>query len=467
MKNKILNFNFIFFLFCFFLLIFIAAPARSENTSPRISEKSLIDPSTASPWFVPEAPEVMEQKYMTGNWAGMRDKLADSGITFLSTYVFDVLGNPVGGEKQGTEYDHSMGLDVNLDLEKAAGVKGLQLHASCLWRAGANLSTKYIGNAFTASSIFGSEEFKFYSLYLEQSFFDDQFNIRFGRFSPGDEFAASPIYWIFVNNSIDGNPISLPRNLPFLTYPNATWGARAILNLTDTVYSKTAIFNGDPRVGRDSAHGFDFGLRLNRGLIYLQEFGYTPNKKKDSPGMPGNYKIGGFYHSGKFFDLYSDPNGGSYIVTGLPRKKRIGNWGFYTHTDQMLYREGGPGSDQGLTAFVVFTWAPANFNQFPFFMDCGLLYKGLIPGRDEDTAAVGFTYGMWSRELARSQRDDREINRNTVDPQEYEIMLDFTYKLQITKWFFVQPDIQYIIHPGGTGKVPNAMVIGSRFGFTF
>jgi len=403
---------------------------------------------------------------MTGDWYGARDKLADSGVTFKSTYVFDVLGNPVGGREQEVSYDHSMGLDMNVDLEKAAGVQGLQFHASCLWRAGSNLS-KYIGNRFPPSSIYGSEEFKWYALYLEQDLFNKRFNFRIGRFTPGDDFGSSPLYWVFVTNSIDGNPISLPINMPFLTYPNATWGARARLFLTEEVYATTGVFDGDPDVGRDSMHGFDFGLKIDRGVIYLQEFAYAPNTAEDAKGMPGHYKAGGFYHSGKFYNLYEDRNGGSYVLTGLPRKSRIGNYGFYFHADQMLYRENGPGTDQGLTAMGVCTIAPSNWNMFPFFFDCGLIYKGLIPHRDKDIAAVGFTYGMWSWDQARSQQDRRDYLGDDIYTQEYEIVLDFNYKIQITDWFFVQPDIQYIINCNGTGKVPNAMVVGSRFGFTF
>jgi carbohydrate-selective porin OprB len=30
----------------------------------------------------------------------------------------------------------------------------------------------------------------------------------------------------------------------------------------------------------------------------------------------------------------------------------------------------------------------------------------------------------------------------------------------------VQPDLQYIINPGGTGKVPNALVVGFQLALT-
>jgi len=39
-------------------------------------------------------------------------------------------------------------------------------------------------------------------------------------------------------------------------------------------------------------------------------------------------------------------------------------------------------------------------------------------------------------------------------------VLELTYIFQATRWLQVKPDVQYVIKPGGTGKIPNALVIG-------
>ena len=113
------------------------------------------------------------------------------------------------------------------------------------------------------------------------------------------------------------------------------------------------------------------------------------------------------------------------------------------------------------------TWGPADLNQFPFFIDGGLIYEGLIPWRDHDVASVGFAYGKWSRKLANSDRDDRDINGSSLDPRRYEMILDFNYKIVITPWLYLLPDMQYIIYPGGRGDAHNAYVLGFRVGVTF
>jgi porin len=464
MKRSILKVVPVLVIFSVFILFLPAGQVFSDTVSTGEMERKLVKPATASPWF----PPLVSEPYSTGNWEGMRDKLADTGVTVTSSYVGDFLGNPSGGREQGVGYDHSWGLDINVDLEKAAGWEGLQFHVSGLWRNGVNLSQKKIGNAFTVTSIYGSEELKFYGLYLDQALFDKKVHVRIGRISPGDDFAASPVYWIYVNNAIDGNPVSLPINLPFITYPTAVWGVRARIDYSDLLYSQHGIYAADSRVGRDSAHGVDFSLRLARGFGTAHEIAFTPGAAKDSTWLPGNYKAGFYYHSGVTRELLRDRNNNSYVISGLDPAKHVGNYNFYCHADQMIYREGEPGSDQGLSIFTAATFGPDSLNQFPFFIDGGIFYKGPIPGRDDDIAAFGTSYGLWSRDLARAQADRRDITGTaSLDPQEYELMLEFTYKAMILPYFYFQPDVQYIIHPGGTGNYRNALVMGLRMGVTF
>lgn len=442
-------------------LFFSSLPALADDSIYEGGRRKFKN-DTPSPWFGYKH----GSPYATGNWWGYRDQLEESGVTVTSSYVFDVLGNTTGGKVQATRYDHSWGFDYLFDLDKLMGLKGLKFDFSWLWREGQNLSIFAIKNQFNTSSIFGSEQVRLYGLSLEQSLFDGKLSVKLGRIATGDDFASSPIYWIYMNNAIDGNPISLPLNLPFISYPTATWGVRTEFKPTKWLLWKFGMYNGDDRVGRMEAHGVDYTLRLERGIMYIQQLCLMPDQIEGSKWLPGHYWVGTYYHSGTFFDLYQDSNGSSYSATGVSRKKHIGNYGLYTHFDQMIYREEGT-VDQGLTAFVVTTWAPEDMNQFSFFTDGGVFYKGLVPGRDDDIMAWGFAYGKWSKDLYDSQSDDRDYNGAGVWPQRYEMMLEFTYKAMITEWFFIQPDIQVIINPMGQDRYKNALVLGSRFGITF
>ena len=437
-----------------FLLLFAALPSFAlENPDEQCTDRVVCPPPA--------------DLHMTGTWSGTRTDLEAKGVTFCSSYVLDILGNVRGGIRQGARFDSSMGWDVNFDLEKFAGQKGTQFHISGLWRAGQNLSSAVIGNALTASSIFGSEQFRLYAMYLQKTFLKEKINIQIGRIATGDDFAASPIYWNFVTNAIDGNPITIPINLFFPTYPTAVWGARAICNITKDIYTISGIYDGDPRVGRLAAYGLDFSLRLKRGILFAQEVAYAPNTAPDSKGLPGHYKVGFFYNGSIFRDLSTDINGASFAITGLPAKKRVGNYAVYFHADQMVYRKGGAQSQVGLTPFFVIAIGPDDTNQFPFFVDGGMVYQGLIPTRNSDITSVGISYAQYSGSLQNNQRDNIDYNGSMTAVQTYELAFDFSHKVSITPWMYLQPDMQYIINPNGWKARKNAYVVGTRFGLIF
>ncbi len=404
---------------------------------------------------------------MTGNWGGLRDRLEAKGITITSGFMADVFSNPIGGQYRGTAYTHSWGADLTVDLEKAAGFEGWKFHMSGLWRLGRDLAADKIGNVFRPSCLYGHQQIRFYNLDFEKRMFDNRMSFKFGRMAPGDDFAQSSLYWLAVNNAIDGNPISLPINLPFLTYPNAVWGMRAKVDWTNIFYTTTGVYNGDANVQRDSMSGLDFSLNLSKGILIAHEFALKPNDFKGATGLPAHYKAGFYYHTGTFDDLYKDINGNSYTVTGLPQKTHTGNYGMYVHLDKMVYREGGPGTDQGFTPFAAVVLAPGDVNQFTVFVESGLVYKGLFRSRKNDTTTLGFAVGKWSSTLADSQRDARDLKGSGVEPQIYEAMVELTHRFQITPWVYFQPSIQYLINPGGRGDIPDAVAIGSRAGITF
>ena len=89
------------------------------------------------------------------------------------------------------------------------------------------------------------------------------------------------------------------------------------------------------------------------------------------------------------------------------------------------------------------------------------MYKGLIPTRDTDQFGVAFAYGDYS---SSKERADERRNRPV---QTYEGVVEFSYRVQLNKWAYVQPDLQYIIRPDGTGLTQNATVLGFQLGVIF
>ena len=127
----------------------------------------------------------------------------------------------------------------------------------------------------------------------------------------------------------------------------------------------------------------------------------------------------------------------------------------------MIYQEA-PGSDQGLTIWSAFVFSPQqNIAKLPFQVNGGLSYKGLIPTRGDDYSCFGIVYGKFSRDFARS------VAESGGGYPDYELVFEWNYKVQLTKFAFVQPDLQWVVNPGGTHSIPNALVLGAQMGVTF
>jgi porin len=48
-----------------------------------------------------------------------------------------------------------------------------------------------------------------------------------------------------------------------------------------------------------------------------------------------------------------------------------------------------------------------------------------------------------------------------------ETAVELTYLAQLGSWFTVQPDVEYVIRPGGTQGIRNAVVPGLRIAVSY
>ena len=75
--------------------------------------------------------------------------------------------------------------------------------------------------------------------------------------------------------------------------------------------------------------------------------------------------------------------------------------------------------------------------------------KGLLPSRPADTLTFGVAYAKISRDAAALDQDTLAFNGPPYPIRNYELAFELNYALQLAPWWTVQPDLQYIVHPGG------------------
>jgi porin len=248
-------------------------------------------------------------------------------------------------------------------------------------------------------------------------------------------------------------------------YPQATWGIRTRIQFEKQWYAMASVLNGDPTLGENHKHGLDWSMR--GPYFAIGEIGYQYNQGTHAAGLPGNYKIGAYYDNGIFTDFLHDINGGLAPLTGLTYRTTRGSSGFYVLVDQMIYRRGDTQSQQGLTSFASFLAAPdQSINMMPLFINGGLVYRGLIPNRESDVAGLGIIYGKISNKLREAEHLLQQMG-TPASSQYFEMVTELTYSIQVAHWLQVQPDVQYIIKPGATGTIPNALVLGFQLTINF
>src|SRR5262249_15068736 len=75
------------------------------------------------------------------------------GVKFSVTYIGEVLGNPVGGLKQGKIYEDRINVAVDADLAKLVGIDGVTFHANMFQIGGGGLSRGSLFNFMVVSGI--------------------------------------------------------------------------------------------------------------------------------------------------------------------------------------------------------------------------------------------------------------------------------------------------------------------------
>ena len=439
-----------------------AAAVFAQNALPLSRTNRSLIPVQDQPAVEPGG--FKKEDHITGDWGGSRERLFESGVEVFGFYNSILNGNVSGGihSRHATYVDDAF-VGFKFDLDKLVGWRGGLFVVSGINRNGDDLTTRYVGSIFSTQQSVGGQRPFLYQVYLQQKFADGRVRLKLGRFSASDDFNGSPLYGYSVNNGIDGDIRNVLFDTRFSAYPFAVWSAVLLYDPTPEFNVKLGVFQTSDDMFENDDNGLNWGIEGSDGYTAIFQFGWSPQFWKqpvysttgDSKsaaiamkGYPGHYWIGFTYSEWDFYPRFSG---------GFEDR----SYGFYVHADQMVYQET-PGSDQGLTVWVASGYYPQKeISIVPFQVNIGLNYQGLFPGRNRDHTMLHFIYGDLSRDYAVVRR------RPGGHLAESEEVIEVAHRFQLTPWSYFQPDLQYVIDPGGTGDIPNALVIGAQMGFTF
>ena len=111
---------------------------------------------------------------------------------------------------------------------------------------------------------------------------------------------------------------------------------------------------------------------------------------------------------------------------------------------------------KGLSSFARLGFSPQQTSSVGFYADLGLVYTGLIPTRSQDKLGLAFAYAQMSDQCASA------VAAQGCPGASFEAVAELSYSIRVAPAIAIQPDFQYILHPGGTQQYGNALVIGVR-----
>jgi porin len=421
---------------------------------------------------------------MLGDLCGARTFLARYGMTLGIQETSEVLGNVTGGSQRGADYDGLTQVTLQLDTQHAFNWYGGTFNVSGLQVHGDNLSAENLGSLQTASGIEADRGARLWELWYDQKFLDqDKLDIKIGQQSLDQEFMVSSNALLFVNTMF-GWPMVPSADLPGggPAYPLSDLGVRAQWKTpVDSLKILAGVFNGSPIRNNDAADSqradrWGTSFPLDGGVLAITELQYSypalgAMSYGDESPLSGTYRLGAWYDSEQFADQRYDNTGASLAdsSTGVARLHN-GDYSIYGVVDQMIMRSS-TDPNRNLSTFLRVMGTPENDRNFiDFSMNFGFNLTDPLPYRTDDTFGIGMGYTRVSNYAVGLAQDNETDNGGFAPQGRGETFVEATYQYQLYPWMQLQPDVQYVINPGGgivdpsnpTRTIKNEWVIGIR-----
>ncbi|MDA8095130.1 MAG: carbohydrate porin [Betaproteobacteria bacterium] len=401
---------------------------------------------------------------LLGNMGGLRPWLSCHGMSLGLTEKSELFGNITGGIQKELRYDGLTTLTLSVDARQAFGWRAGTFYASLLQIHGRNLSRADLHVLQAVTNAEADRSTRLWELWYDQPLGPSKLDLRVGQQSVDQEWMVSQNAAAFLNGTFGWAPVpagDLPGGGP--AYPLSVLGARLRGRIGHAWALMAGLYNGSPVRGQprhpqlQNRHGTSFPL--NGGALAIAELQYAERPPADPASAPPTavYKLGLWYDTEKFSDLEFDNTGHSLASpasTGIAQTHR-GDYAFYAVADRTLWRSPHDPA-RTLNVFLRPMWTPLTDRNFiNFSLNAGITMTAPFRGRDADLVGLGVGYAHVSPRAAALTRDQAFFSHTSTPVPSGETIIEATYRYQATPWLELQPDVQYVLNPGGGVANPN------------
>ncbi len=408
----------------------------AQSPAPMAAPMTSIPPARPAPGsFAQFAHDLLTRDTLTGDWWGLRGDMDSYGITPTISLLQAASENFSGGIRTNRiDWRYRLDVSLTLDTNKLFGWKGGTAFVDFMAHGGQNPANDLVGELQAISAIDQDPATRLDQIWYRQNLLDGNLWFKLGRIDTTYDFDNIRDAQAFLNGSFGFSP----SIFVFPSYPFSAWGGEVSWQPVSALTLHGGLFDGNTEnTVPDVASTNPNAVENPDGILALVE--ESLNWRISAHHLSGTFTLGQWYHTGTF-QRYSGSSA-------------QGAEGFYAYLDQTLWTfahaKGQTASRIG--TFVQYAWANDQLTEIDQNISGGLRWRGPIPGRTDDNTGVAATWA--------------HLSPYAQTPYSYELAIEGFYTAQITPWLSIQPDLQYIIHPGGAYQ--NALVATVQVGIQF
>lgn len=355
---------------------------------------------------------------------GFKNYLLSKGIELTPEFIGSTTWDMSGGKKltQDGKFEFLIDIDLKLHSDKAFKYHGGTFDIDFQMLRGGEPS-KDVGSYDTISQIEAPPFTQLAEFWYKQSFYQDKCYLKVGKNDAFYEFLLSDYTLLFQDNAF----LYLNTIEFFPAYPDPAMGVIFNFSPSDSLTIKAAVYDGSLASGFSTGTAGIFGHFFNHLSHHAFLIGEVDSFWNVQKGLKG--KLGfGVWKNTNTFQTYA----------GTTKK---GTGGGYILLDQMIYDT--PSSTVGF--FFQWGFNNALITTITQTLKGGFTWLGVGPKRPNDNFGFGYSWNKFN------QSKGSPYNKGA------EGVFEVFYVAQIRKWIAIEPDVQYIVNPGGQGT-KNALV---------
>ncbi len=404
----------------------LSAHAQEASEAP-VGEEVAVDWMGGKPWA--------EWETLSGDWNGARVSLAEHGVFFGAGATFDWFGVWSGGASKKDSFHSLIDFNIGLDLDPLLGWKGANFLADFYVVGGGD---SQVGAFQGPSSIEGDHRAQLGELWFEYSFFEEKFRAKAGKIDANSEFGFVENAGEFLNSGA-AVPLSIV-DMP--TFPDPAFGALLFWYPTPSLYSGFGYFDGAghdgvPTGSRGPKTFFDDDVSDSHVWFFEAGSHWHPSKQQ---GV-GRVAVGAYHHDA----VYNRFAGGT----------KSGVTGYYAIVEQHLHRSNPSDIEDssGLRGAIFVGYTPGTVSDAEYHFGLALAWQGICDWRPDDDCGIYLGHVDLSDEPGAGYAQD-------------ETVIELYYKIQVTPFFSVKPDLQWFRNLNGNPALDNAVQGGLRIEVT-